>query len=300
MKTGHDISLEQFTSYHIGGVAKDVHFPTNADELAGILGALSSENTPWFLIGGGSNLLIGDGYWDGAVVVTTAMDSITISSNHLTSGAGATSTKVAETARDHSLTGLEFLFRLPGTIGGAVSMNARFNMRSVSDCLVSIEAVHPDGSRAHFRREDIDFSYKHTGIISEGWIIAEATFVGDTGESAAIDGRMMEIERFRDEHNHFAQPSCGCIFKNEHAKNVQAGQLIDSLGLKGVRIGDAEVSVHHANFIVNRGNATAADVLALIEHIENTVREKTGISLEREVVLKGTFVPPSSPFTGNN
>jgi UDP-N-acetylmuramate dehydrogenase len=217
------------------------------------------------------------------------MDRWRAEPDRLVCGAGLPSSQVAELARDHGKTGLEFLYRLPGTIGGALAGNARYDFRNVSDPLLSLAAVHPEEGIRTFHKEDIEFAYKHASITAGGWIICELAFGWSDGDPETIARRMTEIERARTESGQFASPSCGCVFKNDYTRNIQAGRLIDSLGLKGLSEGGAKVADFHANFIVNTGNATARDVLALIEQIEWIVKEKTGIELEREVRLAGKF-----------
>ncbi len=285
-----NLSLAPLTTYRIGGTAREAYFPETAEELSGILDTLRKSGTKWFVLGGGSNVLVGDGFWDGAVIVTTKLDRWRAENDRIVCGAGLPSSKVAEIARDHAKTGLEFLYLLPGTIGGALAGNARYDNRSVSDALVSVAAVHPDGRSGVFRKDDIEFAYKKTSLTSGGWILAELALAWTDGDPGAIGERMAAIERARVDGGHFSQPSCGCIFKNDHSRNVQAGRLLDSLGLKGLSEGGAKVPDFHANFIVNTGTATARDVLNLIERIEGIVREKAGIELEREVRLEGTFV----------
>lgn len=285
----HTISLAPFTSYGIGGTARDVFFPATAAELLAVLRSLADSDTPYFVLGGGTNVLVGDRFWDGAVIVTTALDETHEEGGGLACGSGLTATRVAEIARDRGMTGLEFLYLLPGTIGGAVAGNARFADTSMSDILIGLLAVHPVEGARRFGRDEIDFRYKHTGIVREGWLIAETTLRWEAGDPAAVAERMAAIARFRHEKHHFEYPSCGCIFKNDHARNIQVGRLIDSLELKGMRVGGAEVAPFHGNFIINTGGATARDVRGLMERIEAIVLERTGIVLEREVHLYGTF-----------
>ncbi len=284
-----DISLAQYTSYKIGGIAREVYFPADSSEMLAVIKTLNMSETPYFLLGGGTNVLVGDGYWDGAVILTTRMNSFEAHSDRLNSGAGLFSSQAAEIALNNTKTGLELLYKLPGTIGGALAGNARFDDKNISDTLISLTAVHPDIGIRLFKADEIDFSYKYNRITVEGWYICELSLAWKDGDSTSIRQRMDQIEQFRKESHHFDFPSSGCIFKNDHEKNIQAGSLLDSLGLKGLTVGGAEVAGYHANFIVNNGSATACDILELIEKIESIVLEKTGITLEREVRLFGNF-----------
>ena len=289
MHVEHDIPVAPLTHYRIGGVAREVWFPETASECAETLGSLEAAGIPYYILGGGSNVLVGDGYWDGAVVVTSGMKQVTIGDAAIICGAGIESSKIAELALANGKTGLEFLYLLPGTIGGAIAGNARYDDVNVSDVLVSLDACRPDGGIRTFAASDIRFAYKYTSIAKEGWIILEATLAWRDGDPAAIRARMDDIEQKRNGSHHFDYPSAGCMFKNDHARNIQVGRLLDSLGMKGMRIGDAEIADFHANFFINRGAATASDVLALLEMVERTVYEKTGAHLEREVRLEGAF-----------
>jgi UDP-N-acetylmuramate dehydrogenase len=287
-----DVSLAPYTSYRIGGIAREAYFPESAEELRDILFRLRENRTKWFVLGGGSNVLVGDCVWEGAVILTTRMDAWSAQPDRIVCGAGIPSSRVAEIARDHAKTGLEFLYLLPGSIGGALAGNARYDSLNASDPLTSLVAVHPEHGIRTFLKKDISFSYKHDSIVALGYIICSLELAWSEGDPEAISRRMEEIRRVREASGHFSAPSCGCIFKNDHARNIQAGRLIDSLGLKGLSQGGAKIADFHANFVINTGNATASDVLTLIERIERIVRERTGITLEREVRLAGTFCPP--------
>jgi UDP-N-acetylmuramate dehydrogenase len=285
-----DISLAQYTYYRIGGVAREAYFPHTTQELTDVVMSLHGQETEFFILGGGTNVLVGDGYWDGAVIIMTQMDGFRVYDEFIECNAGISSTRVAEIALEHGKTGLEFLYLLPGTVGGALAGNARYDMTNISDVVVSLVAIHPEKKVQTFDAGDISFTYKTTSITKEGWVICELSLGWSDGNPKDIIARMDSIERSRLESHHFDFPSSGCIFKNDYEHNIQVGKLIDSLGLKRLSVGGAEVAWFHANFIINTGNATARDVLTLIETIEQKVREKTGIQLEREVRLLGNFV----------
>jgi len=284
-----NVPLSRYTHYEIGGIAREAYFPEDCGELLGILENLHSSRTPYFLLGGGTNVLVGDGYWDGAVVITTRMTGYETRDDGLTCGAGLPSSCAAEIALEQGKTGLEFLYMLPGTVGGAVAGNARFENTDIAEVVTAVRAAHPEKGIRTFDAEEMEFGYKRNKIVQEGWYICEVSLAWEDGDADSIRAHMEAIDRFRTGHHHFEHPCCGCVFKNDHERNIQAGRLIDSLGLKGMRVGGAEVAPFHANFIVNKGGATAADVLELIERIEKTVFEKTGITLEREIRILGNF-----------
>ncbi|MFC1528444.1 UDP-N-acetylmuramate dehydrogenase [Candidatus Latescibacterota bacterium] len=284
-----EVSVAQFTYYKIGGVAREVYFPETTSEMLELLQTLTSHGTKYFILGGGTNVLVGDEYWDGGVIVTSRINYFDAQNDRLVCGSGLESSRAAEIALEQAMSGFEFLYKLPGSIGGALAGNARFDNTNITDSLISILAVHPKFGMKRFRADDLDFSYKHLNIVHEGWVICELSLAWEEGDADAIENRMKEIEQFRNDNHHFDFPSCGCVFKNDYKNNVQAGWLLDSLGLKGMKVGGAEVAPFHANFIINRGDATASDIHNLIKQIEKIVLEKTGITLEREIRLYGSF-----------
>ena len=287
--TEKNIPIAPYTHYRIGGVAREVYFPVSASEMAELFGEFEKKGTEYFILGGGSNVLVGDRYWDGAVILTTGMNGYETFQDHIICGAGLKSSRIAEIALENAKTGLEFLYLLPGSIGGALAGNARYDNINISDMLLHLTAVHPVKGIKTFVSKEINFTYKFSDIIPGGWLICEASLRWDEGDPSVIRKTMDDIEKVRTETHHFDFPSCGCIFKNDYENNIQAGRLIDSLGLKGLAISGAQVAPFHANFIINTGSATARDVLDLIQKLETTVFEKTGIKLEREVKLLGNF-----------
>ncbi|HUT63188.1 MAG TPA: UDP-N-acetylmuramate dehydrogenase [Anaerolineae bacterium] len=289
IQSENNIPLAPYTHYNIGGTAREVYFPADTSELLELFGEFTKNGTDYYILGGGSNVLVGDGYFDGAVIITTSMNHFEPLQYHITCGAGLQSSRIAEIALEHSKTGLEFLYLLPGTIGGALAGNARYDNKDVSDVLLRLVAVHPEKGINTYTVEELDFEYKYNSISREGWLICEASLTWADGDPAIIKKSMDDIQKKRTRSKQFDLPSCGCIFKNDYRNNIQAGRLIESLGLKGLAVGGAQVAPFHANFIINTGNATALDVLELIEQLENIVFEKTGIKLEREVQILGTI-----------
>ncbi|MFC1538432.1 UDP-N-acetylmuramate dehydrogenase [Candidatus Latescibacterota bacterium] len=282
-------SIAPYTHYKIGGVAREAYFPTDSSELLELLETFSKTGTNYYVLGGGSNVLVGDRYFDGAAILTIHLNKIDAFKDYVECGAGIESSEIAKIALKLSKTGLEFLYLLPGTIGGAIAGNARYDNINISEVLINLVAVHPEKGLKKFKAEDIDFEYKYNSLSKEGWLFCEVSLQWEDGDPAAIKKRMDDIDLNRSNSKHFDFPSSGCIFKNDYKNNIRAGELIDSLGLKGLTIGGAQVAPFHANFIVNKGKATSSDILELIENIENNVLEKTGIKLEREVRMLGNF-----------
>ncbi|MFC1650683.1 UDP-N-acetylmuramate dehydrogenase [Candidatus Latescibacterota bacterium] len=284
-----NVLIAPYTHYKIGGIVREAYFPTDSTELLELFDMFSKSDTDYYILGGGSNVLVGDGYFDGAAILTKNMNKSKHFQEHIECGAGMKSSEISEIALKHSKTGLEFLYLLPGTIGGALAGNARYDNKNISEVLINLVAVHPDNGLKTFNAEDIVFEYKFNSLSNEGWLFCEASLKWEDGNPAAIKKRMRDIDLNRSNSKHFELPSCGCIFKNDYKNNIRAGELIDSLGLKELSIGGAQVAPFHANFIVNTGNATSNDIMKLIEKLETTVLEKTGIKLEREVRILGSF-----------
>lgn len=285
-----DLPLAPLTTYRIGGPADLAVFPANAEDLARAVRLLAAAGVPWEVLGGGSNVLISDRGVRGVVVVTTSLDALTVEGTTLRAEAGAASHAVARAALAAGLAGAEFLTWLPGSIGGACLMNARAHGGEVSQVLREARCLRRGDGRAETLALAPDqFAYKRSPFARRGLILVEATLALAPGEPAAIGARMDAIEAARRANHELDHPSCGCVFKNDHRIGRSSGRLIDECGLKGYRVGDAQVSPHHANFVLNLGSATAADVRAVMEHVHATVRRTTGHDLEREVRLLGEW-----------
>ncbi len=174
-------------------IAREGDFPENTSELLDVLQTLVAASTPYYILGGGTNVIVGDGYWDGAVIITTNMSILVVCDNYLTCGTGLPSSRVAEIAFDHSKTGLEFLYLLPGSIGGALSGNARYANKNVSDVFISTLAVHPDKGMKRFRKNEIKFAYKYTNIVEESWIVSELSLAWKDGSTDSIRKKVNPI-----------------------------------------------------------------------------------------------------------
>jgi UDP-N-acetylenolpyruvoylglucosamine reductase len=273
------------TTLRVGGPAELFAVPANEGDLAMILKFCAERGLPRFLLGRGSNLLVRDGGIRGVVVslANPAFARILVEGFRLHCGAGARLKTVSHEARRKNLTGLEFMEGIPGSVGGALRMNAGAMGSWTFDVVESVRVMSEDGVARDLLAAEVPVQYRSCPML-KAQIALGAVFRAQPGERSGIDARMksFSLKRWSSQP---AAPSAGCIFKNPAA--VPAGKLIDDLGLKGTRLGGARVSLEHGNFIVNEGNATARDVLELIELLRARVRAERGIELETEVEIVG-------------
>lgn len=281
--------MREHTSYRIGGPADLFLAPVDLEDLAAALATLHAEGVPAFLLGGGTNLLVADRGIRGAVLDLTGIRGLAAGDGTVAALCGTPMDDVAGFARERGLSGLEFAASLPGSVGGAVWMNARCYDREVSDALESVESL--DAGLAPRRRtvEPAAWGYKRSPFQSANEVIVRAVFRLSPGDPRAIGDEMRRHREDRVAKGHFLHPCAGSVFKNDRSFGKPTGRLIDELGLKGLAVGAAQVAPYHGNIIVNLGGATAADVRALIERVEREVADRLGLRLEREVVLAGDW-----------
>ena len=244
---------------------------------------------PWVVLGGGSNVLVSDHGVRGAVLCTSGLDRLAAEGQRVTAGAGVDSHQVARQAQRTGLTGAEFLTWLPGSIGGACLMNARAYGGEVSQVLRRAVTVDRRGAVAALELTAEQFAYKRSPFAADGLLVVEVTLELAPGDPGQIQQQMDRIERLRRANHEMAFPSCGCVFKNDYDIGISSGRVIDQCGLKGFTVGRARVSPYHANFVINTGGATAADVRAVIDHVQREVTAATGHTLELEVQLLGEW-----------
>jgi UDP-N-acetylmuramate dehydrogenase len=277
------------TSFGIGGPADLYAAPASLQDVRTLLEQCAHHSIPHFLLGGGTNLLVSDAGIRGVAIDLSALGGMEADGSLLMASCGAPVSSVAELALGRGLSGMEFAFALPGTVGGAVWMNARCYERQVSDVLEFVEYLDADGKRQRLAMDPAQWSYKRSPFQGMGGVILRAAFRLEPGEPERIQERMRANRLDREQKGHFLFPCAGSVFKNDRSFGAPTGKLVDSLGLKGRRIGGAQVAPFHGNIIINTGGATARDVLALIELVEREVRTRLGFSLEREVVLAGQW-----------
>jgi len=269
-----------------GGHAEWLFEPADADDLERFLTELDP-HIPVMALGLGSNLIVRDGGVPGVVVrLGKAFAKIEqLDETSLRCGGGASGILVSSTARDHGIAGLEFLRGIPGTVGGFVRMNGGAYGREVNDILVSARLVLRSGEIEEWPLEKLGYTYRHSEVPS-GAVVIEATFRGEPGDPEAIGAEMDAIARAREESQPLRSRTGGSTFKNPPGHKAWA--LIDAAGCRGLRIGDAQVSEKHCNFLLNLGSATSADIEALGEEVRRRVEAKSHISLEWEIQRVGT------------
>jgi UDP-N-acetylmuramate dehydrogenase len=277
--------LAPVTWFRVGGPAEVLFKPADVDDLAQFVAAKPA-NIPLTMIGVGSNLLVRDGGVPGVVVrLGRGFNEIVHDGESVRSGAAVLDLNVALHARDAGLAGLEFLSGIPGTIGGAVRMNAGAYGREMSDVLLGAEAIDPHGVRRWLTHGELDLGYRHCGV-PEDWIFTAALMRATPGDPGAIQARIAEIQQAREASQPIRTRTGGSTFANPtdpRAEGRKAWQLIDAAGCRGLARGGAQVSEKHCNFLINTGDATAEDIERLGEDVRSRVAERFGVTLRWEI-----------------
>lgn len=278
--------LSKHTTWKIGGPADVFVVPTKVEHLQLLAKTCAKQQIPWYVIGRGSNLLVKDGGIRGVVIkLADNFADLSIAGNRLTVEAGHSYVSAAKTAIRNGLQGLEFATGIPGTVGGAVMMNAGAHGGETKDVLLSADIVEEDGSIRTLQNRDLQFAYRYSILKDRPRIVVRAAFQLQPGNTEEMMEKVRVWTKRRQTTQPLQLPNCGSVFRNP--AGTSAGFLIEQAGLKGTRIGGAQISDLHANFIVNVDKAKASDVLALIELVQTTVRERNGITLIPEVRIVG-------------
>ncbi len=277
--------LSAHTTFRIGGPASFYMIPENAEEIREGIHFAKEREFPFITIGRGSNMLFPDEGYHGVVIeIGSGMNEIEYSgAGKIRAQAGALLSAVASEAARHSLTGFEFAGGIPGTLGGAVVMNAGAYGGEIKDCIVSARVMDSAGNESILSREQLELGYRTSVIQSRGDLVLEAEFQFEPGDPREIRERMKELNAKRRDKQPLEFASAGSTFKRPEGHF--AGKLIEDAGLRGYRIGDAQVSEKHCGFVVNRGHATAKEVLAVICDVQKKVLESSGVKLEPEVKI---------------
>jgi len=277
--------LKKYTFTKTGGNADILVFPTTTEEIANTITLAKKRQIPLTILGNGSNLIIKDGGIRGIVLILTKLNGINVKENRIIAQSGATIIDVSKTALQEHLTGLEFACGIPGTVGGALYMNAGAYGGEVKDVLESAVVLDEDGNLLTLTRDDFDFGYRTSAFAKKHYCVLEGTFLCEKGDVSSIKEKMDELTYLRETKQPLEYPSCGSVFKRP--PNHFAGKLIQDSNLQGHTIGGVQVSTKHAGFMVNVNNGTASDYLELIKHVQATVKEKFGVDLETEVKIIG-------------
>lgn len=283
-----DEPMKQHTTFKIGGPADYFLVPETGEEVGEIIKICRKTDTPYFILGNGSNLLVGDGGYRGAVIqVYRNMSAVTVEGTTITAQAGALLSAVAAAAKNASLTGFEFTGGIPGTVGGAAVMNAGAYGGEMKDVLVEVTVMDAEGKIFAISAEKLELGYRTSVIKKAGYIVLEAKIRLKEGDQEAIRERMKELTIQRTTKQPLEYPSAGSTFKRP--EGYFAGKLVMDSGLRGYQVGGARISEKHCGFVINAGDATAKDVRTLMDNVRDIVYEKYGVTLEPEVKFLGEF-----------
>ncbi|MEK9171078.1 MAG: UDP-N-acetylmuramate dehydrogenase [Patescibacteria group bacterium] len=295
-----DEALASYTYFKIGGPADYFVIVKTSQELKEIILLAETAKIPWIILGGGSNILVGDLGFRGLVIKNEA-ESMVVSNGTLTAESGVKMAKLAAFANENGLAGLEVFMSVPGTLGGAIFNNSHFRPEKgefIGDLVESAEILlinrgiyrNLEEFKSEIRTVDRDwfrFGYDYSRLQDEPGVILKVKFKLKKTDPGKLKKRSMELLKERNSRQPLGQSSCGCMFKNP--ENLSAGQLIDNAGMKGKKVGRAMVSDKHANFVINTGGAKASEVLELMNLIKETVKNKSGVELEPEIFMVGEF-----------
>jgi UDP-N-acetylmuramate dehydrogenase len=287
VKTAEPMSLH--TSFRIGGPADIYTVPADETDVVQIAGLAQAEEVPLFVLGEGANILVADTGIRGIVMDMSDFSAIEVHTKDVYCGAGAEMSRVVETAAQHELSGLEFIYKMPGSAGGSLWMNARCYGVSIAEIPGTVHFLDEELSRRSLELPDPRFAYKKSPFQKSGAILLYAYFHLQPGHKNEIRRRMEEVEADRRRKGHFEYPSAGSVFKNNHSFGKPSGQILDELGLRGLVQGGAQIAPFHANIIINTGDASAEDVRSLMLHAQRRAFEKHSILLEPEIRLVGDW-----------
>ncbi len=277
--------MRSHTTFRVGGPADFMFFPETSEQVVMAIEAAKAENVPAMVIGNGSNLIVKDGGVRGLVIVLgERFSALSLEGNIISAQAGVSLAKLAAFAHANSLTGLEFASGIPGTLGGGAAMNAGAYGGQLSDVLIDA-LVYLNGEVVTLTREEMQMGYRTTRPLKEGGVVLSARFELVPGDKDEIGERMKDLNARRREKQPLSFPSAGSTFKRP--EGYFAGALIEQAGLKGLSVGGAQVSEKHAGFVINTGDATAADILSLIKKVQDAVYDRFGVQLETEVRIVG-------------
>jgi UDP-N-acetylmuramate dehydrogenase len=280
-----DEPMKKHTSFKVGGPVDILVTPENYEQVVTIIKTCKEKAVPFYVIGNGSNLLIKDGGIRGVIIKLTKLNKIEVNENRIVAGGGAPLVGVSQKALKSNLTGIEFACGIPGSVGGALTMNAGAYNGEMSQIVESATVVDKEGNIKNLNLNQLELGYRFSTVMKNSYTVLEVTFKLQSGECDKIKARMDELTRRRTEKQPLEYPSAGSTFKRP--EGTFAPKLIEETGLKGISVRDAEVSKKHSGFIINKGNANAKDIIELINIVQKNVREKFNIELHTEVIIIG-------------
>lgn len=279
-----DEPMSKHITFRVGGNADYYVTPENEQQIADVISYCKDSELSYYIIGNGSNLLISDEGFRGVIIeIGSKYNEIRVEENKIIAKAGAILARVATKALEAELTGMEFAHGIPGTLGGAVTMNAGAYGGEMKDILESVRVLNAEGEFKCLKKEELDLGYRHSIVAEKNYIVLEAVISLKKGKAYEIKNTMDELSAKRREKQPLEYPSAGSTFKRP--EGYFAGKLIEDAGLKGYRVGGAMVSEKHSGFVINYDNASCQDVLEVIRGVQKIVNEKYGVSLETEVKI---------------
>ncbi|APM40910.1 UDP-N-acetylmuramate dehydrogenase [Clostridium kluyveri] len=280
-----DEPMKEHTSFKVGGPVDILLTPKNFNQVVDVVKLCKKENMPYYIMGNGSNLLVKDGGIRGAMIKLVKLNKIQVKGNKIITESGVSLKDISTTALENCLTGFEFACGIPGSVGGAVTMNAGAYNGEISNVIESAKVICNSGEIIVLNREEMELGYRMSSILKNGYTILEVTFNLEKGDKENIMNRIEDLSRRRNEKQPLEYASAGSTFKRPQGHF--AAKLIEDSGLKGESVGDAQVSEKHSGFIINKGNATAKDILTLISIVQDRVRQNFDIDLYTEVRIIG-------------
>lgn len=280
-----DEKLSEYVNFKVGGPADILLIPNSKEQVIKSIKICKENNIPFYLIGNGSNILVRDGGFRGVVLSLKNVKNIYVDGEKIESECGVMLKEVSDKAIENSLTGFEFACGIPGTIGGAVFMNAGAYDGEISKVIESAEVIDENCNIIRLSREELDFGYRSSLVMKKGYTVLSAVFKLEKGQVKTIKELIEDLTNKRESKQPLEYPSAGSTFKRP--TGYFAGKLIQDAGLKGYSIGGAAVSEKHSGFVINKGNATAKDITDLIKHIQDEVKKQFGVDLHPEVRIIG-------------
>ena len=280
-----DENMSNHIHFKVGGPVDILLIPSKVNQVVETLKICKNENIPYFIIGNGSNLLVKDGGIRGVVIKLSNLLSIEVKDNTIKASSGTLLEDVSKKAVENSLTGFEFACGIPGSVGGAVFMNAGAYDGEIKNVIKEAEVLDRDGNIKVLSKEELELGYRTSKVMKDNLLVLSATFELTKGDKEKIQERVNELTEKRESKQPLEYPSAGSTFKRP--EGYFAGKLIQDAGLKGASVGGAAVSEKHSGFVINKDGATAEDVLNLIAHVQNEVKKQFGVELHTEVRIIG-------------